>query len=347
MKLTRRIEYEYEVLNVGDADAIIIRQFINDQSYVILIDAGHEEDAELIKNQLMNYYGSHINLAICTHPDSDHKDGFFGLINDEDITIDELWLSDPDEILTCEEKQALGDEEEVKEAIHMIWQKSGNDELNLINLALRKGIQVYSVIDGAFDNDLHIQIVGPTAEYYKEAIKNMINDNLAEIRSREEIDEEFAPDKEEDPSPSNATSLIVLFVPGNGKKLLFTGDANTDSLEEMLYEYEDLRNVYLLKVPHHGSRYNLTKNIIRALSPKTSIISASDQYGHPNNEVADYLARYGDVYSTHILNSNLYGWSEGMTPRKGIRNAEPYRQKRVLRFGISDERPPRNFFPHG
>jgi beta-lactamase superfamily II metal-dependent hydrolase len=329
MALTRRIKYEYDVLNVGDADAIIIRQYIYGIPFVILIDAGHEGNAELIRERLLNYYGSHINLAICTHPDSDHKDGFFSLLNDEDIQIDRLWLSDPNKILTREEKQALGDEEEVKEAIRKIWKKSEDDELNLIELALEKHVEVKSVIDGVSDNDLHIQIVGPTEEYYKEAIKNMINDNLAEIRPREEIDEEFAPDEEEDPSPSNATSLIVLFKPGNGEKLLFTGDANTDSLEEMLYEYEDLRNVDLLKVPHHGSWNNLNEYIMDELSPKRSIISASGSDRHPDNDIADYLAIYGDVYSTHKSNSNLYGWSEAMTPREGIRIAEPYRRKRI------------------
>jgi beta-lactamase superfamily II metal-dependent hydrolase len=329
MAQRKRIRYECEVLNVGDADAIIIRQIINGRSYVILIDAGHEGNAELIRERLLNYYGSHINLAICTHPDSDHKDGFFSLLNDEDIQIDRLWLSDPNEILTREEKQALGDEEEVREAIRKIWQKSEDDELNLIKLAKEKGIRVRNVIDKFFNNHLHIRIVGPTVDYYKESIKNMITDNLSEIHSRKELDEEFVPDEEEDPSTSNATSLIVLFEPEDGKKLLFTGDANKKSLQLMLNEYEDLRNVDLLKVPHHGSRRNLNDDIMDELSPKTSFISASGSYDRPNDYIADYLARYGNVYSTHLYEIGLYSWSEDMSPNEDIINTEPYKPRRI------------------
>lgn len=72
------LKYEYEVLKVGDADAILIRHYINGEPFIVLIDAGNAGDAAIIKKHLEDYYNSYyIDLAICTHPDSDHKDGFF------------------------------------------------------------------------------------------------------------------------------------------------------------------------------------------------------------------------------------------------------------------------------
>ena len=89
------MKYEYEMLNVGDADAIIIRHYVDDEPFIILIDAGNAEDSFLIKKHLLKYFdSSYIDLAICTHPDSDHKDGFFDLLQDEEITIKEFWLTD-------------------------------------------------------------------------------------------------------------------------------------------------------------------------------------------------------------------------------------------------------------
>lgn len=82
------LKYEYEVLKVGDADAILIRHYINGKPFIVLIDAGNAGDAAIIKKHLGDYYNSYyIDLAICTHPDSDHKDGFFNLLQDDDIII--------------------------------------------------------------------------------------------------------------------------------------------------------------------------------------------------------------------------------------------------------------------
>lgn len=49
-------KYEYEMLKVGDADAILIRHFINDEAYVVLIDAGNASDSSTIKNHIKNYF---------------------------------------------------------------------------------------------------------------------------------------------------------------------------------------------------------------------------------------------------------------------------------------------------
>lgn len=47
-------------------------------------------------------------MAICTHPDSDHKDGFFDLLQDDDITIDTFWLTDPAQYLDVDDIQIIG-----------------------------------------------------------------------------------------------------------------------------------------------------------------------------------------------------------------------------------------------
>ena len=52
------LKYEYEALKVGDADAILIRHYINDVPFIVLIDAGTAGDAAIIKKHLKDYYNN-------------------------------------------------------------------------------------------------------------------------------------------------------------------------------------------------------------------------------------------------------------------------------------------------
>jgi beta-lactamase superfamily II metal-dependent hydrolase len=334
------VRYEYDVLSVGDADAILIRQYIDDEPYIVLIDAGNAGDADKIKDHLRDYYKSYyIDLAICTHPDSDHKDGFFKLLLDEEITINTFWLIDPAEYLDVDDLLYYRNPVNVKRAVRKIWQKSTDANLNLYDLASQKCAKVVSVIDGSEYSILPISIVGPTKEYYNQVVKDMVVQygvNTYKESSKEAYDEAFKIDEEdiksvidkvEDQSPYNASSLIVLYEPGDGKRLIFAGDANTISLQMMLEKHEWLRNVDLLKVPHHGSHRNLNTSIIDELSPGTSIISAAGNDEHPSGQLVYWLAKYGDVYSTHKCNSYIHYQYGNMPQRENTISVEPLKRK--------------------
>ena len=52
--------------------------------------------------------------------------------------------------------------------------------------------------------------------------------------------------------------------------------------------------VDVLKVPHHGSKYGMTKSWLEAVHPKLAIISVGkNSYGHPNPDVLSRLASIG------------------------------------------------------
>ena len=134
-------------------------------------------------------------------------------------------------------------------------------------------------------------------------------------------------DNDEDSSPYNASSLIILYEPEDGKRLLFAGDANTTSLQMMLNKYKWLRNVDFLKVPHHGSRRNLNTSIIEALSPQKCYISAAGNKKHPSGRLVYWLAKYGNVYSTHTCNSYIHCQSAAMPNRNGTVKLYPLKKK--------------------
>lgn len=335
------MKYEYELLKVGDADAIIIRHYIGEEQFLVLIDAGNACDSITIKEHIEKYYDTrYIDLAICTHPDSDHKDGFFDLLLDEDLIFGDFWLTDPAQYIDEEDLKRYRNHDNAVKAVRRIWNKSTDDSLNLVEIALDKCVgTVYNVADGIKHSKLPLTIVGPTENYYKEVVKQMVADYGIQTyteSSRFLYDDHFqidddaiksVIDTEEDPSPYNASSLIILYEPGDGKKLLFTGDANTTSLQMMLDRYGWIRNVDLLKVPHHGSKRNLNTAIIEDLSPKKSYISAAGNSKHPSGRLVYWLAKKGDVYSTHVSNNYIHCKSADMEERENVKKIKPLKAK--------------------
>lgn len=90
--------YEIRFLNVKDADCIVIMYQENKAvgQKIVLIDAGNVADSAKIKKFLKEEFNTTvIDLAICSHPDSDHKGGFFDLLEDQKITIREFWWKNP------------------------------------------------------------------------------------------------------------------------------------------------------------------------------------------------------------------------------------------------------------
>lgn len=332
-------KYEIDFLNVKDADAILIRCFHDDLEYVVLIDAGNVSDWEIIKNKLKNVYeNTTIDLAICTHPDKDHIGGFFGLLDDDEITINEFWLIDPAAHIGKDDIHRYQNEANAIKAVRKLFNKPGDTSQNLISKIIEKDINGKTVMFGEEHSVIPIKVLAPTEGHYKELVKEMVSD--FGIKTYEEVDtsaydESALPDKndvksvidiDDDPSPYNASSLVLLFEPEEGKKFLFTGDANCASLNNMIENCNgELDNITILKVPHHGSKHNMTTEIIEKLKPEFSIISAKGTKKHPSSGIVYWLSKTGDVYSTHKSAGGLH-YSRNVE-RKGNKSAIPLRKK--------------------
>ncbi|WP_288221237.1 MBL fold metallo-hydrolase [uncultured Clostridium sp.] len=77
-------EAEIHFINTGNSDAIVIKQ--GDKS--VLIDAGDNDDEDIIVNYLRNLNISKLNYVISTHPDADHCGGLDAIFNS--IQVDKL-----------------------------------------------------------------------------------------------------------------------------------------------------------------------------------------------------------------------------------------------------------------
>ena len=113
----------------------------------------------------------------------------------------------------------------------------------------------------------------------------------------------------DDTSAHNKSSMIFVFEPSPGKKLLFTGDASVDSFYNMYACSRDfIRNCYWLKVPHHGSKHNLNSLIISHIHPEVAYISTEKVGKYLNMCTVNALKKSGcRVYSTHHQGDMLHG----------------------------------------
>lgn len=139
------------------------------KQYIVLIDAGNVEDSAKIKNYIWNHWNTYtIDLAVCTHPDSDHKGGFFGLLNDRNVTIKEFWLNTPDDVITEEEYyQRYSRRDWLSHCRECYAHPTDTQSPNLVSLALEKcNKKVYGAYIGKSHSLIPLSVVGPTKEFY-------------------------------------------------------------------------------------------------------------------------------------------------------------------------------------
>ena len=98
----------------------------------------------------------------------------------------------------------------------------------------------------------------------------------------------------------------VIYLNYNNHKFLFMGDAWVE-VEYVLMEKNNLQDIDVLKVGHHGSRTSSGKEFINEINPKYSIISVgkNNRYGHPNKEVINILNN-SKIYRTDIDGSIMF-----------------------------------------
>lgn len=90
----------------------------------------------------------------------------------------------------------------------------------------------------------------------------------------------------------NSFSQVFSFK-SKGISVLFTGDIDPQTS----FLVEDIPQVTILKVPHHGSINGLTALLLSKAKPSTAIISVgkNNSFGHPSKAILDLLTRYKTI----------------------------------------------------
>lgn len=144
-----------------------------------------------------------------------------------------------------------------------------------------------------------VTVLGPTQEYYntlfprskpfeafllEEAQENFVDrektleafqqrfEKLAAVQPCDKL----KTDKEATLTATNKASIIVAIDSADGR-YLFTGDAGIESLKKIPDWPHALKSLYFLKVPHHGSNNNLSKELANLMEPVYAY-SSGDKY---------------------------------------------------------------------
>ena len=83
---------------------------------------------------------------------------------------------------------------------------------------------------------------------------------------------------------------------------MFTGDAGAEAFNNFYYSCDigKIKNVFWLKVPHHGSKMNLDNNLINLIHPQCAYVSAENYKHYLSKAVVSALNKAGcKVFSTH------------------------------------------------
>ncbi len=332
--------YEIEMLNVGNADAIILR-YVNSRGteYIVVIDAGNKNDGIKVAEQIKAFTGQkYIDLAICSHPDSDHIGGFFYLI--ENMRIDEFWIHDPANHVDISEIRKSISEARLTKSMSKITESIDNN-INLLEIITKKGISHREPFAGVKHDYIPLTVLGPSIPFYESLIKNFRDvKQLFEEEKRLEYDDKddyeneyeylleslsLTLDADDDKSSENNSSTIIAFHPENDKKYLFTADTGPMALQEVVDLFPEwTKNLDWLDVPHHGSKKNLNSSLIKHFSPKVAFVSGKGKRKYPSMAVVNALKKVGTlVYSTAKSECNIVH-RNGLEPRKGYGNIEHY-----------------------
>lgn len=104
----------------------------------------------------------------------------------------------------------------------------------------------------------------------------------------------------------NNCSLVILYTYGDSKVLLM-GDAD-QSIEKDI-DLNEVGDIDLIKVGHHGSKTSSNEEFIQSISPEHAVImcGTGNKYGHPNKETLEVLNKLGiTIYRTDQMGDIIF-----------------------------------------
>ena len=351
-------QYEIDMLNVKDADAFLIHFFDeNDKEYVVLVDGGRYEDGPTVSKFIYDTYGTHtVNLAICTHCDDDHYGGLLWMVEDmtnnprTSVDIKELWLNDPGLHCWADDFERRRNDVRTQNQARIVYTlNSGKNFLDTIQALLdsdnfNSNMKVREVFSDSPDGgykafDGIIEVIGPSVEYYESQVLNFRHsmkankttpaandaddDDTIEIDDTGNVYSKTLDEAVPDDSSHNLSSVIFLFIPSDDRKYLFTGDAGEDSFINLKYQSDwgRIKGLHWLKLPHHGSKRNITCAMINHFRPKVAYCTSKCYGTWLSKAVVNALKQVKTrVYSTNVHGSMLH---HGIKDRDGYSTATP------------------------
>lgn len=305
-----------------EGDSFFIQIKSNDDgiefSKNILVDGGSSNDStnEILKEiDILKKKGESIDLLILTHIDKDHIEGIINLYNHQQLDstiIKKVWFNSGQLIkrnfnMTIQDKYV---EIPIKSLSKMKSFSDGNTFESLLMKSDNWDQQlIYEGHSLIFSKDVKISVLSPSIvalkelskkwEHYEKNLYKKINKDDKKKSSSENDYKESIQDLlnvkfKRDNSKINNSSIAFLLEVGS-MKIIMSSDANPLQLEKALknlgYSFNNKIKLDFFKIPHHGSKYNSSNELIELIDCENYLISTDGKkHNHPHKEaMAKYL----------------------------------------------------------
>jgi len=313
--------FNIEMLPADHGDCLFIEYGDSENPHRVLIDGGTQHSYPLLEKKLKNLSGERIEfeLFVITHIDADHIGGSLELLRNiedlgKEIVFRDVWFNGWHHIAG-----ALGPKQGELVTDHLLRRKlSWNrdfegravvvpDNGDLPVIPLPDGLRLIllsptwekldklkneweKVIKGA-KKKLELGNVKDDEKYFTE-LSGLLGDELPKVEALS-----ATPFKTESKA-ANGSSIAFLAEYDDGEKVkrcLFTGDAHVKILQNSIQRFiagkqgEGIEESKLVldafKVSHHGSKKNISKELIESVvCPKYLFSTNGQQFKHPDQE---------------------------------------------------------------
>lgn len=284
--------FEIDFLPVGDSygDAIVIRYGDPNSGYYLhVVDGGHTEAGEAIKNHINELYpGYFINHVVVSHADNDHVCGLIEVF--KHFEIKHLWMNRP--WLYAEETLRHFHGNFTLEGIIKDIKDRHSYLVELEELANLQRTQIHDVFQGAKIG--RFTVLAPSRERYIKLIPDFEKTPISYAENTtqaagllktllekakkwldEKWDVETLSDNPQPPTSASNESCVVQYATlEEGKNILLTADVGPAGLTESANFAASLGlpRPTFVQIPHHGSRHNVTPILLDAwLGPRKAI----------------------------------------------------------------------------
>jgi beta-lactamase superfamily II metal-dependent hydrolase len=311
-------------------DAIAIQYAVGGTPYIHVVDGGFTDMGETILEHVKQFYTTqkYIDNVVLTHPDQDHALGLKYIL--ENYEVKALRMNRPwiyvDELLPRFKSYNSAEHlaRELKKCYPVVS--------DLEEIAEERGVAIYETFQGSKIGSF--TVMAPSRERFIDLIVNSNKTPEANLSAAESLSKALAAVMETLSKAANLVKAawgaetfsssgvsaenemsIVQYASFNGTKYLLTGDAGKEALQEVInyapYVGLSLPGIDRFQVPHHGSRRNVSTELLDALLGKRLTAPVAE----------------GAELFTAIISSAL---ADTDHPRKSVERAMHHRGARVL-----------------
>jgi len=319
--------FNLHVIQARYGDCLILEYGTSEAPRYILIDGGprrvYEDDLRSVLQGIADKGGS-LDFVILSHVDDDHIVGLLDLLAEirqqrdscspETIAIGEIWHNTFSQTLGADVEARfdafMGAAAPLRGAMRASNRTKRDiakgDDLtraaDALSIPINEQFTPSSLVSLGLANEpvkrenLSIRIVAPNRtnlQNLKEEWLEWLEEQEGRVLVRATEEAERAAMRADTRVP-NLSSIMFLAV-ADGKSVLLTGDGRADHLldglaQAGLLDSSDKLHVDVLKLPHHGSSQNISKEFLQVVTADRYVVSASGRYSHPSRQTLEWIA---------------------------------------------------------